>query len=226
MTMFGITLLWCSPGWSYPPSASSSPSTCSSTYSTSSTSACSPSSGVDQVDPARLLDGEREHQVLDPHVRHIRRAWRFGGRWAFLKLWRSKISGCVFWAAQMGIVEINICQEGQIELGDLGEHFFLYLFPGRPWWTWSSRLICRRSHWLNTGTRKCPRIYAHMTSDGKKKRSRNKTSNQKYSLRKINRSRCAKFVNCEKMTFHPPTFLDIGPGVGVCGVGGKKCSKC
>ena len=122
----------------------------------------------------------------------------------------------------MGIVEINICQEAQIELGDLGEHFFLYLFPGRPWWTWSSRLICRRSHWLNTGTRKCPRIYAHMTSDGKKKRSRNKTSNQKYSLRKINRSRCAKFVNCERMTFHPPTLLDIGPGVGVCGVGGKK----
>ena len=120
----------------------------------------SPCSGVDQVDPARLLDGEREHQVLDPHVRHIRRAWRFGGRWPFLKLWRSKISGCVFWAAQMGIVEINICQEGQIELGDLVEHFFLY---GRPWWTWSSRQICRRSHWLNTGTRKCPRIYAHMT---------------------------------------------------------------
>ena len=29
----------------------------------------------------------------------------------------------------MGFVEINICQEGQIELGDLGEHFFLYLFP-------------------------------------------------------------------------------------------------
>ena len=60
-----------------------------------------------------------------------------------------------------------------------------------------------------------------MTS-GEKKKSRNKISNEKYSLRKINRSRCAKFVNCEKMTFHPPTLLDVGPGVGVCGVGGKK----
>ena len=33
----------------------------------------------------------------------------------------------------LGIVEIRKCQKAQIELGDLGEHFFLYLFPGRPW---------------------------------------------------------------------------------------------